>query len=181
MYSREVGIEKQLANQTCIKVKDARGQKVPICTVAYSHKGDMIYGGGTDGSVQMWDTRTNNLYRPQVLYRDAHAPNSEVTGLQMFRDSFHFASRATDDTLKLWDIRKQGEHIYVWEDLVNMSSKTGIAISPNEKILLTGTSTRAGYGYGFLVAVNTQTGEKVRETPISKHSVITVDWHHQIN
>jgi len=69
----------------------------------------------------------------------------------------------------------------VWEDLVNLSSKTGIAVSPNEKILLTGTSVRKGYGYGFLVAVNTQTGEKVREAPISKHSVITVDWHHQIN
>ena len=104
--SREVGIEKQLANQTCIKVKDQRGQKIPICTVAYSHKGEMIYGGGADGSIQIWDMRTNNLYRPQFLFKDAHAPNCEVTGFEMFRDSFQFASRSMDDTLKLWDIRK---------------------------------------------------------------------------
>ena len=86
--SREIGIEKQLANQTCIKVKDQRGQKIPICTVAYSHKGEMIYGGGADGSIQIWDMRTNNLYRPQFLFKDAHAPNCEVTGFEMFRDSF---------------------------------------------------------------------------------------------
>ena len=43
----------------------------------------------------------------------------------------------------------------MWEDLINLSPKTGVAVSPNEKILLTGTSTRKGYGYGFLVGVNT--------------------------
>ena len=48
----------------------------------------MIYGGGIDGSIQVWDTRTNNLYRPQFLFSDAHAPNCEVTGFEMFRDSF---------------------------------------------------------------------------------------------
>ena len=73
----------------------------------------------------------------------------------MFRDSYQFASRSMDDTMKLWDIRKQGESIYVWDDLVNLSSKTGVAVSPNEKILITGTSVRKGYGFGFLVAVNT--------------------------
>ena len=47
-----------------------------------------------------------------------------------------------DDTMKMWDIRKPGEAIFTWEDLVNLSSKTAITIAPNEKMLLTGTSVR---------------------------------------
>jgi WD repeat-containing protein 70 len=99
----------------------------------------------------------------------------------MFRDSMKFASRSMDDTLKLWDIRKPQSPIYAWDELVNMQAKTGITISPNEKVLVTGTSVRKGFGYGFMVAVNTMTGERISETPISKDSVVTVNWHHTIN
>merc|ERR1719265_2741230 len=99
----------------------------------------------------MWDIRQNNIYRPQVLIRDSHAPGCDISSFQMFRDSFRFASRAMDDTLKMWDIRRPDKPIHAWEDLVNFSPKTGIAISPNEKVLVTGTSVRKGYGYGFMV------------------------------
>jgi hypothetical protein len=74
--------------------------------------------------------------------------------------------------MKMWDIRKLNKSIFSWEDLVNLSSKTGVTISSNEKFLLTGTSVRHGYGHGFIVGFNTMTGEKICETPISKSSVI---------
>ena len=83
-----------------------------------------------------------------------------------------------DDTMKMWDIRKPSEAIYTWEDLVCLSSKTAITIAPNEKLLLTGTSVRQGYGHGFIVGFSTMTGEKVSETPMSKTSVIALNWHH---
>jgi len=83
--------------------------------------------------------------------------------------------------MKMWDIRKLNQAVFSWEDLVNFSSKTGITISPNEKLLLTGTSVRHGYGHSFLVGFNTMTGEKVCETPISQHSVNCLQWHHALN
>lgn len=72
-----------------------------------------------------------------------------------------------DDTMKMWDIRKLNQAIFSWEDLVNLSSKTAITISPSEKLLLTGTSARQGYGHGFMVGFNTMTGEKECEVALS--------------
>ena len=99
----------------------------------------------------------------------------------MFRDSQRFATRSMDDTMKMWDIRKLNQAVFSWEDLVNMSSKTAITISPNEKMLLTGTSVRQGFGHGFMVGFSTMHGDKVCETPISEHSVIALSWHHALN
>ena len=164
-----------------MKAKGARGAKVPITTSQYSHKGEMVYGGCGDGSIQIWDLRNNNLYRPQYHYTDAHQPGCEITAIQMFRDSNRFATRSMDDTMKMWDIRKPSEAVFTWENLVNLSSKTAITISPNEKVLLTGTSVRQGYGHGFIVGFSTMTGEQVSETPLNKNSVIALNWHHQLN
>lgn len=83
-----------------------------------------------------------------------------------------------DDTMKMWDIRKPTEAVFTWEELVNLSSKTAITISPNEKMLLTGTSVRQGYGHGFITGFSTVNGEKLCEIPISKTSVIALTWHH---
>ena len=51
MYAREVGVEQQLAHQTLMKAKGARGAKVAITASQYSHKGEMVYGGCGDGSI----------------------------------------------------------------------------------------------------------------------------------
>lgn len=181
MYSKEVGVEQQLAHQTLMKAKGVRGAKIAISTSQYSHKGEMVYGGCSDGSIQIWDLRGNNLYRPQYHFADAHRPGGEITAIQMFRDSYRFATRSMDDTMKMWDIRKPTEAVFTWEELVNLSSKTAITISPNEKMLLTGTSVRQGYGFGFITGFSTVNGEKLCEIPISKTSVIALTWHHQLN
>jgi len=51
MYSKEVGVEQQLAHQTLMKAKGVRGAKIAISTSQYSHKGEMVYGGCSDGSI----------------------------------------------------------------------------------------------------------------------------------
>lgn len=119
----------------------------------------MVYGGCGDGSVQIWDLRSNNLYRPQYHITDAHQPGCEITAVQMFRDSQRFATRSMDDTMKMWDIRMLRDAVFSWEDLVNMSSKTAVTISPSEKMLLTGTSVRQGYGHGFIMGFSTVNGD----------------------
>jgi len=86
-----------------------------------------------------------------------------------------------DDTFKMWDIRKLNEAVFAWHDLVNLSPRTATTISPNEKMLLTGTSVRQGFGHGFLVGFSTMNGEKMVETAISKSSVVALTWHHQLN
>jgi WD repeat-containing protein 70 len=63
-----------------------------------------------------------------------------------------------DDTMKLWDIRKRETPIFTWKDLTNLSSKTAICISPNETMVLTGTSVRKGFGYGHIMAYDVASG-----------------------
>lgn len=80
--------------------------------------------------------------------------------MQIFRNDTMMVSRALDDTMKLWDIRNTSQPLYMWDDLANMSPKTGVAVSPNEKVVITGTSVRKGFGEGQIVGFNTMTGEK---------------------
>lgn len=70
----------------------------------------------------------------------------------MFKDEKRMVSRGMDDTMKLWDIRNIKYPVFEWENLLNMSDRTSVCISPNEKFVLTGTSVKKGYGYGLLVA-----------------------------
>jgi hypothetical protein len=48
-----------------------------------------------------------------------------------------------------------------------MSSKTNVELSPDEKLVLTGTSVRKGFGYGLIMAYDILTGEEVSKTAIS--------------
>jgi WD repeat-containing protein 70 len=70
----------------------------------------------------------------------AHAPGTAITNLQVYRDSTRFVSRGLDDTMKLWDVRQSKQPIYSWDSLPNISEKTQVSLSPNEKIAITGTS-----------------------------------------
>lgn len=124
-----VGIEQQLAHRTLIKAREKRGGKVSVCSVAYSDKGEYIGGGCADGSIQIWDSRLSNLYRPTIYMPDAHSPNCEVTDIKFFCQNF--VSRSMDDSLKMWDIRLASKPVFEWHDLVNLSPKTNIAISPD--------------------------------------------------
>jgi len=72
-----------------------------------------------------------------------------------------------DDTMKMWDMRKLDSPVFTWDNLINLSSKTNIALSINEKVALTGTSVRKGYGYGTVTAFNTINGEKITDIAIS--------------
>lgn len=68
--------------------------------------------------------------------------------MRFFKDEKRLVSRSMDDTMKLWDIRNAKEPVNVWRDLTNLNSKTGICISPDETLILTGTSVRKGFAYG---------------------------------
>lgn len=48
--------------------------------------------------------------------------------------------------MKLWDIRNTKHPFQEWKELTNFSSKTNICISPDEKMVITGTSVRKGFG-----------------------------------
>ena len=86
-----------------------------------------------------------------------------------------------DDTMKVWDIRNTVHPINEWTDLTNLSSKTNICLSPDEKLIMTGTSVRKGFGHGLLFAFDVLTSETVLKAAVSNESIISVQWHPSIN
>jgi WD40 repeat protein len=75
------------------------------------------------------------------------------------KDEKRVATRSQDDTLKLWDIRNSQHPIQEWRELTNISPKTNIAFSPDEKMIITGTSVRKGFAYGMLMGFDVVTGD----------------------
>ena len=90
----------------------------------------------------MYDLRQS--FRPSIQIPFAHRPGSEVTCVKIFRDSTKFASRAQDNTLKLWDVRQQKEPFLSWEGLECSVEKLQCCFSPNDKIVVTGTEAVKG-------------------------------------
>lgn len=54
-------------------------------------------------------------------------------------------------------------------------------MSPDEKILMTGTSVRKGFGHGMLIGFDVNTGEEFCKAAICQDSVVTVFWHPVLN
>jgi len=65
----------------------------------------MLIGGCLDGSLQVFNTKYN-LHRPEYMVREAHDAHEEFTSIIGFEDNYRVASRNTDGTLKVWDLRK---------------------------------------------------------------------------
>ena len=61
--------------------------------------------------------------------------------------------------MKLWDLRNTKDPVRVWNDLTNLNAQTGVCISPDETLILTGTSVRKGFAYGMLLAFDATSGE----------------------
>lgn len=85
----------------------------------------------------------------------------------MYRDGQRFISRSTDETMKLWDLRNPDAAVIIWDDLKNTSNQAQVCISNNEKIVLTGTSTKSNKGVGKLMGFSTVSGEKICEEAVS--------------
>jgi WD40 repeat protein len=65
----------------------------------------MIIGGCLDGSLQIFSAK-QNYHRPEILLRHAHDPSEDYSSIVSFNDNVRIATRHTDGTLKVWDIRK---------------------------------------------------------------------------
>jgi len=90
---------------------------------AYSAEGRWVAAACLDGSIQIWD-HTKLFVNVAMKNMSAHASNTETSSLCFSYDNNVLASRGGDDTLKLWDIRKFKEPLFVAKDLCNLFPMT---------------------------------------------------------
>lgn len=133
---------------SCIKTKSESGKKTLTTTCTYNtyhtHVAQneyLITAGCDDGSIQIWDRR-RPLVNVTFISRHAHEAENSITSLRWSYDGKYLASRATDHTLKLWDIRQFKKPLSEYTDLHNRFSMTDVTFSPDDNYLITGTSTR---------------------------------------
>lgn len=82
--------------------------------------------------------------------------------------------------LQEWDLRKFKAPVHVWEGLPADNATTQVALSPDERLILTGTSAgRDGQG-GALLFFDRQSRQLMRRIGMPA-SVVAVQWHPKLN
>lgn len=128
-----------------IRTKSNSGRDVRTTTCSYNQSlydnenSNLITAGCENGSILVWDRRRSFVH---VTFRcfNAHLADHDITSLKWSYDSQILASRSTDHTLKLWDIRKFDTCLASNEQLFNNFSMTNVGFSPNDRFVLTGVS-----------------------------------------
>ncbi|PWA69145.1 transducin/WD40 repeat-like superfamily protein [Artemisia annua] len=164
-----------------IKPKLARPGRVPVTTCTWNREGKSIAGGIGDGSIQVWSIKPGWGSRPDIYVANAHS--DEITGLKFSSDGRILLSRSFDGTLKVWDLRQMKTELKSFEDLPNHYPQTNVAFSPDEQLLLTGTSVERDSTTGGLLCVfDRQKLELVSKVGISPTcSVVQCAWHPKLN
>ncbi|TYJ56312.1 hypothetical protein B9479_003003 [Cryptococcus floricola] len=161
-----------------VKSKE-RGARTKVTACAWSPDGKWIAGVCLDGTLHIWDTKSN-FARPKYSTEHAHPKNTETTDVAFTRDGMRVITRGGDDTVKLWDIRSLKKPLAVAEGLSNLYPETNLAFSPDGQQILTGVSVPKGQK-GSVVFLNSQTLKEERRVVIGEGSVVRVLWHSRIN
>ncbi|XP_044029159.1 WD repeat-containing protein 70 [Siniperca chuatsi] len=166
-------------HKSVFKPRTLQGKKVTPTCCAYSRDGKLIAAGCQDGTIQIWDR--NLSVHTKFHCRQAHIPGSDTSCLSFSYDGMTLASRGGDDTLKTWDIRNFRKPVNVANGLTNYFSMTDCCFSPDDKLLVTGTSVKKDEGNGKLVFFDRASFQRVYEIEVTSASVVRCLWHPKLN
>ncbi|XP_018494037.1 WD repeat-containing protein 70 [Galendromus occidentalis] len=166
-------------HKAIMKPKQQGGLRAIPTACCYSQDGNWCAVGCNDGSIQIWDHRRNFVNTAQVT-RDGHAKSSDISSLKFSYRGHQILSRGLDDRMILYDARNIKKPLKVFSDLTNMYSMTDAIFSPNDKLILTGTSLRKGDTEAEIKVFNAETFKET-ESHVENASVIRLAWHTKIN
>uniref|UniRef100_A0A6Q2ZPK5 WD repeat-containing protein 70 n=1 Tax=Esox lucius TaxID=8010 RepID=A0A6Q2ZPK5_ESOLU len=166
-------------HKMCFKPRSLQGKKVTPTCCTYSRDGKLVAAGCQDGSIQIWDR--NLSVHTKFHCRQAHDPGTDPSCLTFSYDGKVLASRGGDDTLKTWDIRNFKKPLNVATGLSTFFPMTDCCFSPDDKLLVTGTSVKKDQGNGKLVFFDRATFQKVYEIEVTNASVVRCLWHPKLN
>ena len=152
-----------------------------------------IAGAAEDGSIQMWGG--NGPYqRPEYVLPNAHENGTDTSSLCFTQDGHYMLSRGGDDTMKVWDLRllssstssgpraKLPSLLTTINGLPNFHATTDIIMSPNDNIVVTGTSVKKGQGSGLLCFYEKSSWTKIRQIGVAEGaSVVSILWNKACN
>ncbi|KAM9841560.1 WD repeat-containing protein 70 isoform 3-T3 [Aulostomus maculatus] len=166
-------------HKSVFKPRSYQGKKVIPTCCSYSRDGKLIAAGCQDGTIQIWDR--NLSVHTKFHCRQAHTPGSDTSCLSFSYDGMTLASRGGDDTLKIWDIRNFKKPVNVTTGLTNYFAMTDCCFSPDDQLLVTGTSVKKDEGNGKLVFFDRASFQRVYEIEVTNSSVVRCLWHPKLN
>lgn len=166
-------------HQSVFKPRSQQGKRVTPTCCTYSRDGRLLAAGCQDGSIQIWDR--NLSVHTKFHCRQAHTPGSDPSCLAFSYDGTTLASRGGDDTLKTWDMRSFKKPLNVATGLDSFFPMTDCCFSPDDQLLVTGTSVKKGEGNGKLVFFHRTSFQKVYEIEVTDSSVVRCLWHPKLN
>ncbi|XP_060751706.1 WD repeat-containing protein 70 isoform X3 [Tachysurus vachellii] len=166
-------------HKSVFKPRSMQGKRVIPTCCTYNRDGKLIAAGCQDGTIQIWDR--NLSVHTKFHCRQAHAVGSDTSCLTFSYDGTKLASRGGDDTLKTWDIRNFKKPLNVATGLCSYFPMTDCCFSPDDKLLVTGTSVKRDQGNGKLVFFDRESFKKVYEIEVASTSVVRCLWHPKLN
>lgn len=160
-----------------LRTKGGRGNKTRVSTLCYSSKGSNIYAGTTDGNIAVWNT-SGPFIRPTQFIENAHETGSSVVSLAS-SDANTIVSRATDNTVKLWDSRQFKTPVMTRANLPCEFEDSNIAFDPFGRYLIAGSTN------GELHILDKSDLASIQVLHLAstsaRTSVTTVTWHPKLN
>lgn len=174
----EVFSSKQHKN--IIKTRTTGGLRTVPTSCTYNRDATLIATGCSDGSIQMWDTRRMYVNTTHCV-RDAHQKGSEISSITFSYMGFMLATRSTDETMKLWDMRTLKKPVHAFTDLYSRYDTTDCCFSPDDSIILTGESMAKDKTSSNILFYDSKTFDMVNTIPVTDSHVIKIIWHPKLN
>ena len=163
-----------------IKTRAQGGLKTVPSSCTYNREGNLIAAGCTDGSIQTWDTRKMFVHTTHCI-RDAHQKGSEISSVVFSYVGHSLATRGSDDTMKLWDMRSFKKPLHVFQNLYSRYDTTDCCFSPDDGQILTGESLVKGQELSNLYFYDTKTFQEIHKIPVANSHIVKVLWHPKLN
>eukprot|EP00002_Diphylleia_rotans_P038625 TRINITY_DN8822_c0_g1_i2.p1 TRINITY_DN8822_c0_g1~~TRINITY_DN8822_c0_g1_i2.p1 ORF type:complete len:685 (+),score=153.64 TRINITY_DN8822_c0_g1_i2:75-2129(+) len=162
-----------------MRVNNSSGLKSSVSTASWAKNGSLAICGTDDGSIQAWPKLGPYNKTTYNLNRGHQGP---ITSIKSSKDGNTIITRGSDHTLKVWDLRRFKTPMASFDDLNNDYDMTDCAFSPDDRLILTGTSVKKRDGSGLLVFFDKLTLKKTNQYGVSEGaSVMRVLWHPHIN
>ena len=164
--------------KSVIKMKGRDGKKICPTHAIFNNDSSMIAVATADGAISLYPYK-GPFIRPKMSNKQAHIPGSETSCLKFSSSGNKLLSRGGDNTMKLWDIRNMAAPVFTAVGLENAYVGTDCWFSPDEKLVMTGTSIKQGSGE--LVFLDVDTFKEVYRYSVGESSISKVLWHPKLN
>ena len=136
--SKLFGVEQQLPNSLVFKTLDKQKRRLSAQTFCYLNSKRALAVFCEKGNLQIFDS--NNRYqRPELTHKFGY--QAEVTSCICLEDPYRIACRTFQDgAVRIFDIRRLDKVERIWHGIYNNHSRTGLDVSPDGNLLVTGKS-----------------------------------------